>query len=147
MEHVCRSADLICATTNSSTALWEGAWLKPSAHVNAIGSYTPEMQEVDAATMTRSWVVLDEPGAAESSGDVCIPLAAGAITQESNGLLTLGSLLLMQGPGSTVAPPARGGSTDCTLFKSVGVAVQDVSTAAAAVARAEEMGIGTKAQL
>ena len=146
VERVVRAADIICATTNSSTPLWDGAWLKPGTHVNAIGSYTPQMQEVDAATMERCTIIVDEPGAA-LSGDIAIPLAAGRISAEVNGLATLGSVLLASG-----ATPVGGGgggqagasSLDCTLFKSVGVAVQDVATGAMAVTKAKELGLGMK---
>ena len=94
VERVARAADIVCATTNSSTPMWDGAWLKPGAHINAIGSFTPQMQEVDAATMRRCRIVIDEPGAMTSSGDIAIPLAAGEISAETNGLRTLGSILL-----------------------------------------------------
>ena len=102
---------------------------------------TPEMQEVDAATMKRSWTIVDEPGATLSAGDISIPLAAGEISAATHGLQTLGALLL----GMATAPSSS--EVDCTLFKSVGVAVQDVATGAAAVAKATEMGLGAQASM
>jgi len=137
VERLCRAADIICTATNSSTPLFQGAWLKSGCHLNCIGSYTPDMQEVDAATVERSWVVVDEPGARESSGD----LVKAAVSEAANGLRTLGNVLLSP-PGAE----GRGGR-ELTLFKSVGVAVQDVATGGAAATRAAEMGIGAKAQL
>ena len=136
VERLCRAADLICTATNSSTPLLQGAWLKHGCHLNCIGSYTPDMQEVDAVTVERSWVVVDEPGARESSGDI----VKAEVSEAANGLRTLGSVLL--------SPPAEGREgRELTLFKSVGVAVQDVATGGAAATRAAEMGIGAKAQL
>ena len=103
------------------------------------------MQEVDAATMKRSWTIVDEPGATLSAGDISIPLAAGEISAATHGLQTLGALLL----GTATAPSSSEASSevDCTLFKSVGVAVQDVATGAAAVAKATEMGLGAQASM
>lgn len=137
MERLCRAADLICTATNSSTPLFQGSWLKPGCHLNCIGSYTPDMQEVDATTVERSWVVIDEPGARQSSGDI----VKAAVSEETNGLQTLGSVLLSP-PGAE----GRGGR-ELTLFKSVGVAIQDVATGAAAATLAAELGIGVRVRL
>jgi ornithine cyclodeaminase/alanine dehydrogenase-like protein (mu-crystallin family) len=95
------------------------------------------MQEVDATTVERSWVVIDEPGARQSSGDI----VKAAVSEETNGLQTLGSVLLSP-PGAE----GRGGR-ELTLFKSVGVAIQDVATGAAAATLAAELGIGVRARL
>lgn len=137
VERLCRDADLICTATNSSAPLFQGSWLKTGCHLNCIGSYTPDMQEVDATTVERSWVVVDELGAIESSGDI----VKAVVSEAANGLRSLGSVLLSP-PG-----PERRGGRELTLFKSVGVAVQDVATGCAAATRAAELGIGVQAQL
>lgn len=100
------------------------------------------MQEVDACTMRRCRIIVDEPGAVQSSGDISIPLAAGEISAATHGLQTLGAVLLGAQAGSSVSD-----EVDCTLFKSVGVAVQDVATAAAAVRHATKQGLGAQASI
>ena len=112
-------------------------------HAGTWHADTPEMQEVDARTMRRSRIVVDEPGATQSCGDISIPLAAGEISATTHDLQTLGALLL----GAQAPIPSTDVALDCTLFKSVGVAVQDVATAAAAVRQATKLGIGAQASM
>ena len=93
--------------------------------------------------MRRCRIIVDEPGAVQSSGDISIPLAAGEISAATHGLQTLGAVLLQsQAAGLSVSD-----QLDCTLFKSVGVAVQDVATAAAAVRQATKQGLGAQASI
>lgn len=54
VEPVVRSADIICMATNTKTPLFNGEWLKAGAHINGVGSYMPDMQEVDSMTITRA---------------------------------------------------------------------------------------------
>jgi ornithine cyclodeaminase len=143
VERVVREADILCTTTNTSTPLWNGEWLKTGAHINAIGSYTPQMQEVDVATVARCHIVVDSAHAMVSSGDLCIPLADGIISAETQGLVTLGSVLADAGEEAPWKVKSNA-TNDCTLFKSVGVSVQDVATGAVAVTRAKELGLGSK---
>lgn len=139
-----RSADVICACTNSSTPLFSGADLKPDAHLNAVGSYTPAMQEVDAETVKSSVVVVDSAGALASSGDllaaeIAPPLPKSLGTGDSRVPCDLRGLLageFVDGGG------VSGGKLKCTFFKSVGVACQDVAAAQKIVERAREMGVG-----
>ena len=103
--------------------------------------------------MARCRIVVDEPGARSSSGDIATPLEAGSISPAHHDLSTLGeTLLLAQDTSAEVAPwcgPTDGASkkVDCTLFKSVGVAVQDIATAAAVVNQATELRLGSKVAL
>ena len=59
MRTAVESADVICTATNSSTPLFDGAWLRPGTHINGIGSYTRTMRELDTTTMLRSRVYVD----------------------------------------------------------------------------------------
>jgi len=120
-------ADLVCTCTTSPEPLFEGSLLKPGAHVNAVGAYRPETRELDDAAMTRSKIVVETREAAMAeAGDVVIPMASGAI-----------------GPSAVVADLAevvkgasvRTGPDDITVFKSVGVAFEDLILARAAVDR------------
>jgi alanine dehydrogenase len=133
-------ADVICTATTSLEPVFNGAHLKPGVHINAIGSFTPRMQEIDSHTMSKAYIVLDSHDAVLSeSGDVLIPLAEGAIREEDLGV-ELGEIAAGVKPGRT-------SDGQITLFKSVGVAVQDAVAASRAVRRAQEAGLGEKIQL
>ncbi len=130
-----RDADIICAATTSRAPVFDGADLKPGAHVNAIGAFTPEMQEIDPTTVLRSRVVVDSRAAAwEEAGDLIIPLAAGQITADHI-YAELGEILLGQLPGRT--DPKQ-----ITFFKSVGVAVQDAAAAQIVLQNGQTLGLG-----
>lgn len=68
-----RTADIICTTTNASEPVFKGAWLAPGTHINGVGSYTPQMQELDVATVRQCHVVVDSEHAL-AAGDLAIPL-------------------------------------------------------------------------
>ena len=143
IEAAVRASDLICTTTNSSKPMFDGAWMKPGTHVNAVGSYTPTMQELDQATVERCAIVIDTEHAL-AAGDLAIPTASGV---ELCVVGELGHMLLRVGGDrekaeqkmSTIPPT----NCDCTLFKSVGVAVQDIATAQAVIRAARKHRIGT----
>ena len=139
VEEAVRMSDLICTTTNSSVPMFDGKWMKAGTHVNAVGSYTQTMQELDEATVTRCAIVVDTDHAL-AAGDLAIPIANGMK------LSLMGELgqLLMQVDTMEKSPslPSLPQACDCTLFKSVGVAVQDIATAHAVVEAARERGIG-----
>src|SRR5690606_15944448 len=76
-------ADVLCAATTSLQPVFDGRDLKPGAHINGIGSYRPDMQEIDAETVRRARVVVDSLSAVMAeAGDLLIPLDAGAITRD-----------------------------------------------------------------
>ncbi|MDP9365399.1 MAG: ornithine cyclodeaminase [Chloroflexota bacterium] len=131
-----READVVCTATTSRTPVFDDADLRPGTHVNAVGAFTPEMQEIPAATVARATVVVDAVEAAlAEAGDLIVPLREGLIGRDhlarELGMVVLG------------AEPARTGADEVTLFKSVGNAVQDVVVARRAVGRAGEAGGGT----
>ncbi len=134
------SADIICTATNSSTPLFDGGWLQPGVHINGIGSYTRTMRELDTTTILRSRLYVDGRGAAQSeAGDIVIPVAEGAITYD-HVIAEIGAVLLGRAVGRT--SPA-----DITVFKSVGMAVQDAVTAPLVYQRALEQGLGQTVEL
>ncbi|HEX6332125.1 MAG TPA: ornithine cyclodeaminase family protein [Actinomycetota bacterium] len=121
-------ADLVCTCTTSSTPVVRGAHLADGVHVNAVGAYTTSMRELDAEAVRGARVVVEtREAAAAEAGDLALAVAEGAI-----------------GPDHVVADLAevvrgvrvRTSDADVTLFKSVGVAFEDLVVAAAAVARA-----------
>jgi ornithine cyclodeaminase len=133
-------ADVICTATTSTTPVFADAHLKPGVHINGIGSYTPEMQEIPAETVARARVVVDSRSASlAEAGDLIIPLAEGLISKAS-----------IHGEIGEVAAgriTGRGSDEEVTFFKSVGVAVQDVAVAELILHRAAELGLGVEVDL
>lgn len=133
-------ADVICAATTSRTPVFDGRDLKPGAHVNGIGSFTPEMQEIDAHTVRTARVVVDSVEAAlAEAGDLIIPLNAGEITREHVST-ELGEVIAGRKPGRT-------DPNDITFFKSVGVSVQDAMAARVVLRDGPALGLGTAIEL
>jgi ornithine cyclodeaminase/alanine dehydrogenase-like protein (mu-crystallin family) len=133
-------ADVICAATTSAAPVVTGRDLKLGAHVNGVGSYTAEMQEVDEETVRRAGTVFVDCRAAAlaEAGDVVIALRRGAIGEGD--LIELGTVAAGRHPG-------RSAADTITFFKSVGVAVQDVAAGAEVLRRARELGLGTEVEL
>jgi ornithine cyclodeaminase/alanine dehydrogenase-like protein (mu-crystallin family) len=128
-------ADVICTATTSSTPVFDGKELKSGTHINAVGSFTPEMQELDAETVKKSRVVVDAIEAAlDEAGDLIIPINQGLITPDWIHA-ELGDIVTGKKPGRT-------SSDQITLFKSVGLAVQDAISAGRALSRTKEAGLG-----
>jgi alanine dehydrogenase len=134
------AAHVICTATNSPQPLFDGAWLQPGVHINAIGAYTRTMRELDTTAIQRSRVFVDGRQAAQTeAGDIVIPMSEGAITPDHiRG--ELGEVICGRVPG-------RLDPTDITIFKSVGMAVQDAVAAAAIYAQARAQGVGREIEL
>ncbi len=128
-----RQADIIITATTSESPLFNGEALKPGTHVTAIGAFTPEMQEVDQATVDRARVVVD-------SREACLAEAGDLIKTRARIDAEIGEIVNGQ------APP-RQNPEEITLFKTVGLAVQDAAAAAAILRRAEERNLGTTIDL
>jgi ornithine cyclodeaminase/alanine dehydrogenase-like protein (mu-crystallin family) len=117
-------ADIVCTCTSSATPLFDGAWLAPGTHVNAIGTYHPTARELDERTILRARVVVESREAALSeAGELCIPIAAGLI-DAAHVRADLSELLA----GALV----RETPEDVTVFKSVGLGLEDLALAQAA---------------
>lgn len=130
-----KDADIVCAATTSSTPVFADADLKRGVHISAIGSYTPEMQEIPAETIQRARVVVDSRSAAlAETGDLIQPLQAGLI-DESHITAELGEIILETKPG-------RQSADEITYFKSVGVAVQDAIAAQVVLKNAKILKLG-----
>ena len=135
-----RQADVICTATTSRVPVFDDADVRPGTHVNAVGSFTPEMQEVPATTVAGATVVVDAVDAAlAEAGDLIIPLRDGLVDRDH-----VARELGMVAAGTA---PGRTRDDEVTLFKSVGNAVQDVVVARRAVERAREQGMGTTLEL
>jgi ornithine cyclodeaminase len=117
-------ADIVCTCTTSSEPVFDGALLPEGAHVNAVGAYQPHTRELDTQVVARARVVVESRAAAlEEAGDLLIPLDEGAI--DSNHIVADLSEVVR---GRAV----RTGPRDVTVFKSVGVAFEDLAVARAA---------------
>lgn len=134
-EAAVRGADLVCTLTASPTPILEGAWLSPGAHLNVVGSCTPKNRELDTAAVVRSRFFADRrESVMAEAGDFLIPRAEGAIGDEHfRG--ELGELLAGDVPG-------RRGPEEITLFKSLGIALEDLAAARLAYAVAKAHGLG-----
>lgn len=135
-----READIVCTATTSKTPVFSDADLKPGAHVNAIGSFTPQMQELPGETVERCLLVVDSREAVwAESGDLIIPRDEGRIS-EASVHAELGEIVAGTKPGRT-------SDDQVTVFKSVGNAVQDVSVGARVLAEAKRKNLGTVVDL
>jgi alanine dehydrogenase len=130
-------ADIVCTATTSNAPVFADSDLKPGAHVSAIGSYTPEMQEVPAETVARALVVVDSRSATlAETGDLLQPMQAG-LFGEGHIYAELGEIVLGRKAG-------RKSPDQITYFKSVGVAVQDAMAAQLALENARQLGLGVE---
>jgi ornithine cyclodeaminase len=137
---VIRDADVVCLATTSSTPVFDHADLRPGTHINGVGSFKPEMQELPSASVAAATVVVDQFEAAlEEAGDLIVPLREGVIARE-HVAYELGELVERE-------TPLRRFDDEITFFKSVGNAVQDMVVASLAVERAQAMGLGQQIAL
>lgn len=112
-------ADIICTLTSARTPVLEGAWLRPGCHVNLVGSSSPACREIDTTGIVQSRLFVDaRDSALEEAGDVLIPIAEGALTAEDI-VGELGHVIDGHVMGRT-------GSSDITVYKSVGHVMQDL---------------------
>lgn len=139
-EEAVRGSDLIVTATSSPSPILRGEWIAPGAHINAVGAPRPDWRELDTAAVARARLFVDSrAGVLAESGDVAQPLKEGAI-DEAHILGEIGEVLAGRLSGR-MAP------SDITLFKSLGMAVEDVATAAYVYVAAREQGIGQEVQL
>ena len=123
LEGAARDADIISCATNATEPLIHGAWLKPGAHLDLIGGFTMDMREADVAALDRARVVVDGKKAIDEGGDVAIAIAEGQYSADR-----LAGTLADLCHGKIVG---RENSAQVTLFKSVGVALEDLAAAIA----------------
>jgi ornithine cyclodeaminase/alanine dehydrogenase len=139
-EGAVRDMDVICAASTSKTPVVLGAWLKPGAHINGVGSHSVDARELDTEAIVRSKVVVDTTDAAlAEAGDLLDPIKEGAITADHIHA-ELGDIITGKKPG-------RVSDQEITLFKSQGIAIQDVATAQLVYRMAKERGIGVEVNL
>jgi len=115
-------ADVICTVTSSPDPVLSGEWISPGAHVNAVGACVPTQRELDTTAVAKARVFVDDGASAlQEAGDLLIPMREGA-TGASHIVGTIGAVILGMVEG-------RLRSSDVTLFKSLGVGVEDLAAA------------------
>lgn len=135
-EKAVADADIVTLITSAKEPIVNGDWFKPGTHINAVGSHAPTMRELDSDTVVRSKVICDLVDACKAeAGDFMIPVDEGKWSWEK----VHGSL------GDVIAGkiPGRENDDEITLFKSVGLAIQDISTAFHVYTKALEKRVGT----
>jgi ornithine cyclodeaminase len=131
-------ADIVCATTHSPDPVVRGQWLAPGTHVNSVG-YNPSGRELDDAVVASALVVVESREAAlapfpSGANDLTQPIRDGVIGAE-HVQTEIGEVLAGTRPG-------RESPEQITLYKSVGVAVQDAAAATLVLSAARERGVG-----
>lgn len=133
-------ADLICTTTSARDPVLMGDWLATGAHLNVVGASIPTAREVDARAMARSRLFVDRrESTLNEAGDFLLAKKEGAVGDDHI-VGELGELLLGTKPG-------RRAKDEITLFKSLGIAIEDLASAHHIYTKASQLGVGTKVEL
>lgn len=132
-------ADVVCTVTSSQEPVLRGAWLAPGMHVNAVGASVPGARELDTDAIRKARVFVDRrESALAESGDLLTPMRAGVITADHI-VAELGELL--------TGAAGRRSPDEITVFKSLGLAIEDLACARFLDQRARERNTGTWAEL
>ncbi|MBI2349736.1 MAG: ornithine cyclodeaminase family protein [Deltaproteobacteria bacterium] len=139
-EEAVRDVDLLVTVTTAKEPIVRADWLKPGVHISAIGSHRPDLREIDGVTMRRAKVVVDSREAVMvECGDVLLAIKEGAIT-EDHIHAEIGEVLAGKKTGRTSAG-------EITLYKAVGIAIQDVAAAKLVYRTAVEKKVGVNVEL
>jgi ornithine cyclodeaminase len=140
-EEAVRGADVVVTVTSSREPVLRRAWLAPGAHVNAVGASTPAAREIDVETVAAAALFADSRESLRNeAGEYQLALREGAISDEDHVRAELGEVLAGLHPG-------RSDDDELTLFRSLGLAVEDLAAAQVAVAAARRLGRGTEVEL
>jgi len=134
-ELAARGQQIICTATNAAEPVLRGEWIEPGTHVNAVGTNFLGRAEIDVAAVKRANLITadsKEQGKLEA-GDLAAAVDAGAIHWSD--VVELGAVLIGKAPG-------RNNTDEVTVFKSVGIAIEDVVVAARVYEAAKERGVG-----
>jgi ornithine cyclodeaminase len=137
VEEAVEGADVVVTATSSPEPVLRRDWLKPGAHVNAVGSSIRSARELDTETVAAASLFVDRRESTVSeAGDYLLPLAEGAIGGPDHIRAEIGEILIGKHPGRT-------SPDELTVFKSLGLAIEDLAAAEYVVRRAAETGVGT----
>jgi alanine dehydrogenase len=136
----CASCDIVITASSSKSPVFDGSWLVPGAHVNCVGSHSPDARELDTEAVRRCRIVCDHvPARLAEDADFMVPIREGAI-RETDFEVSLGEVI-------TGSKPGRRSREEITLFKSGGLAVQDAVTAARVYELARRAGVGREVEI
>jgi ornithine cyclodeaminase len=140
-EEAVRGADVVVTVTSAREPVLRRAWLKPGAHVSAVGASTPQARELDTDTVAASALFCDSrESLRHEAGEFRLAVAEGKIAGEGHVRAELGEVLAGTAAG-------RRDAAELTLFRSLGLAIEDLAAAESAVAAAAARGIGTEVEL
>lgn len=135
-----QGADIICTVTSAREPVLQGAWVADGAHINAVGSSVAAARELDTPCVVSSRLYVDRlESTLKEAGDFLMPKREGAI-DDDHILGEVGEVLLGRCAG-------RQSTDEITLFKSLGVAVEDLAAAHHVYRNALEQGVGTQVDL
>lgn len=134
-------ADIICTATTSKKPLFKKEHLKYGVHINAIGSFTPEMQEIDEEIIVKAdKICVDSLEAVlKESGDLIIPINKGLIDQQDI-YCEIGKIISGEKVG-------RENNKEITIFKTVGISIQDIAVGMYIYQKAKKLGLGKNFKL
>ena len=134
------NADILITATTSSEPVLHGEWLNPGCHINAIGSNWPTKREIDLSTLQRSFLIVTDSRdqARAEAGDFIIPAETGLF--DWNRVYELSEVVGRQGP-------QRESRENITLYKGLGIALEDIAVAAHVWKLAQKQGVGEQLQL
>jgi len=136
-----RDADVVVTVTNAREPVLRREWLKPGAHLNAVGASSPTMREIDTATVAASALFCDSRESLQNeAGEFRLAVTEGLIAGVEHVRAELGEVLAGTAAG-------RRDAGELTMFRSLGLAIEDLAAAQCAVATATEQGIGTEVEL
>ncbi|MBI4500634.1 MAG: ornithine cyclodeaminase family protein [Gemmatimonadetes bacterium] len=138
-EAAVRGAHIVCTATSSREPVLKGEWLSPGAHVNAAGASIPAARELDTDAVKRARLFVDRrESTLNESGDFLMPKKEGAIGDDHI-LGEIGDLVLGRIEGRTTP-------SDITVFKSLGIGVEDVASAKFVYDKAVKLNVGTSVE-
>jgi ornithine cyclodeaminase/alanine dehydrogenase-like protein (mu-crystallin family) len=136
-----RDADVVVTVTSAREPVLRREWLKPGAHLNAVGASSPQNREIDTATVAASALFCDSRESLRNeAGEFRLAVTEGLITGVEHVRAELGEVLAGTAAG-------RRDVGELTMFRSLGLAIEDLAAAQCAVAMAMEQGIGTEVEL
>ncbi|USG99155.1 hypothetical protein K1720_06285 [Thermococcus argininiproducens] len=139
-KEVAKNVDILIVATTATRPVINGEWIQNGTHINSIGWMGKDARELDSGTVKRSKLVVDSrEGVLSESGDILIPIQEGII-DETHVYAELGELVAGVKAG-------REHEEEITLFKSVGLAIEDAITAKLAYEKALKLGVGTEVTL
>jgi ornithine cyclodeaminase/alanine dehydrogenase-like protein (mu-crystallin family) len=140
-EDAVRGADVVVVATSAREPVLERGWLGPGVHLNAVGASSPTAREIDTATVAASALFCDSrESVANEAGEFQLAIREGLIDGENHIRAELGEVLAGLMPG-------RRDDDELTMYRSLGIAVEDLAAAELAVRTARAKGIGTEVEL